>query len=237
MARLTGKNGRVRADGANIANVISWSLSYAPQTLSHRGAGADQPTISLDYTAVSGAFVCESNPTDEEQSDLLGEASEDITLTLEEDSGFTHEITNCIVYGGINLERGGKVMRQYQFMRASFGSSSGSFQLNGGGFSNLPDPICLYHGKDMYGAQGQRLVYGPYEKFTLVWDDLSSAQVIGLKTRIDSTNGERVSMTLAVTSPTIWTSYYGCIQLMGLRWQGVRASDVTVEVTMASTTA
>lgn len=236
MSRITGKNGKVRANGGNIANVVSWSLNYAPQTSSHFGAGFEHPVLGLIYTTASGSFVCESNLTDSEQNNLLGEASEGVSLTFYEDSGFTWQIDDAIVYGGIALSRAGKPMRQYQFVRADTGTLGGQFSLNGGTFGSLPDPVVIYQGRDAYGAQLNRLVYGPFERFLLQWSDLSSAQVIDLKTRIDSTNGERVDMTLAVTSPTVWSTYYGAIQLMGLRWSGTRASDVTAEVTMASTT-
>lgn len=236
MARLTGKHIRIKADGTTVGYNTGWTLDDDISTTSHYGTGFARPAIDVGYVRKSGSFTCEADPSDALQESLKEGAIVD-SLEMYLDNSTFLTAGNVMITQSISASRGGKIVRTFSWVEVESIAGGGQFQLNGGPFSSLPDPLVLYGGKDRYGMQLNRQIYGPFENFSLLWADISSTALLELKLRIDGTNGARVAMTLAVTSPTVWSAYYGCIHLQGFRWEGTRATDVTAEVSQASTSA
>jgi hypothetical protein len=236
MARSSGKHIKVKADGTTVGYIAAWEMSDDISTTSHFGAGQATPDTSVVSLRKRGSFTCESDPADSLQESLHEGVIID-ELRLYETSTVYHVINNALITQSISADRAGKPVRVFSWIEAGGGGAGGQFSLNGGVFGSVPDPEVTFQGQDVYGSQLTLLIFGPFETYALNWQLLTDAAFTELRTRINSTNGERVDMTLPITSATSWSSVYGCVRLTGFQRSGLLVSNVSVEATKVSTTA
>jgi len=113
----------------------------------------------------------------------------------------------------------------------------GYFSVAGGTFGSLEDPVVTWNGQDVYGVQGNTLIYGPFSSYTLSWAVMTDAAYTELLTRIDALAGLRVAVTLPTYSSTAWSSLYANLQIGGAQREGTYVFGVSVTASRVSTTA
>lgn len=110
----------------------------------------------------------------------------------------------------------------------------GNFQLNGGTLGSTPDPSFEIGEADLYGQQNNQQVFGPFFNASAHWEWLNDTELTELYYRISSANGQRVQVTMPITSVVSWSMMYANVRLLGFRRAGDLAFGITLEFTRVS---
>lgn len=95
-------------------------------------------------------------------------------------------------------------------------AESAQFRIDGSTVLTRDPTVRLIGPRPVYGWQGNgRRVEGPYETYELSWAYLTDSEFSALKSRIDSTQGNRRTITIAKKSSVSWEVQSGDIQLTG----------------------